>query len=231
MKIANNVALLSVGGQKAMYFVLTWDENNLALIDAGFPGHGDAIVQAIADEGFNPANLTHIFITHQDWDHVGCVKDLQKQAPNLKVLAHEEEAPYIDGQKLPIKLDNWLAKYDTLTDDERTRADSWRAVYESSPIPITQILCDGEVLPICGGIEVVHTPGHTPGHIVLYLKESNIMVCGDACNINAGKLTGSNPVYTFDMNQATASLEKIKSYKPMGIVAYHGGFLKMDGEM
>ena len=229
MKIANNVAQLPVSGQGTVNFVLTWDEHNLVLIDAGFPGQTDAIVKAIADEGFNAKNLTHLIITHQDWDHIGCVTDLQKIAPDLKILAHEEEAPYIDGRETPIKLAVRLAEYDTLDPEMRERCDWQKEYYANNKIAISETLRDGDVLPICGGIEVVHTPGHTPGHIVLLLKESGIMVCGDACNIRDSQLVGSNPVHTFDMAQATASLEKIKSFNPSGVVAYHGGYLKMDG--
>jgi len=227
LKIADNVALLPVPWQSTVNFVLTWDENNLVLIDAGFPGQTDAIVKAISDEGFDVTNLTYLIITHQDWDHIGCVMDLQKLVPDLKVLAHEEEAPYIDGRKTPIKLAARLAEYDTLSTEMRGRCDWQKDYYASNEITIHETLSDGEILPICGGIEVIHTPGHTPGHIVLHLQDSDILVCGDACNIKDGQLIGANPVHTFDVVQADASLTKIKSRNPSGIVAYHGGYLKL----
>jgi len=227
MQITDNVALLPVSGQGTANFVLTWDKNNLVLIDGGYPGQTDSIVKAISDEGFNAANLTHLIITHQDWDHIGCVMDLQKLIPNLKVLAHEIEAPYIDGRKTPIKLAVRLAEYDTLSREMRERCDWQKEFYASNEITIHETLCDGEILPICGGIEVIHTPGHTPGHIVLRLQESGIIVCGDACNIKDGQLVGANPVHTFDVAQADVSLSKIKSRNPNGIVTYHGGYLKL----
>jgi len=228
MRIANNVALLPITGQGTVNLVLTWDESNLVLIDAGYPGQADAIAKAIAGEGFSVENLTHLIITHQDWDHVGSVADLQKLVPSLEVLAHEEEAHYIDGRKLPIKLAARLEQYETLTEEQRAGVDRWKDSYDNATITVTTTVADKQNLPICDGIEVVHTPGHTPGHIVLYLKESRIIVCGDAANIKDGQLVGSNPVFTHDMGQATASLEKIKSYNPSGIVAYHGGYLKYE---
>ena len=227
MRITDNVALLPVNGQGTAYFVLTWDSNNLVLIDGGFPGQTDAIVKAISDEGLDATNLTHLIITHQDWDHIGCVMDLQKLIPSLKVLAHELEAPYIDGRKTPIKLAARLAEYDTLSTEMRERCDWQKEYYAGLEITIHETLSDGEILPICGGIEVIHTPGHTPGHIVLRLQASGIIVCGDACNIKAGQLVSANPVHTFDIEQADVSLSKIKSRNPSGIVAYHGGYLKL----
>jgi len=228
MRLANNLALLPVKGRGTVNLVLTWDEKNLVLIDAGFPGQIDEITKAIEEEGFKAENLTHLIITHQDWDHIGCITELQNLAPNLQVLTHEDEAPYIDGRIMPIKLAARLADYNNLSAEIKEVCDIQKAHYDSNKIKITNELQDGTTLPICGGIEVIHVPGHTPGHIVLRLKESDIIVCGDACNIRNGQLMGSDPVYTFDMEQAEASFEKIKSLKPMGIVAYHGGFLKWE---
>src|SRR6476661_959462 len=39
---------------------------------------------------------------------------------------------------------------------------------------------DGEVLPIAGGLRVVHTPGHSPGHVSLLHEESRTLITGDA---------------------------------------------------
>jgi len=84
------------------------------------------------------------------------------------------------------------------------------------------------MMEFCGGIEVIHTPGHTPGHMCLYLRESKILVGGDAVNISEdGKLAPPNPRNTPDMEQAMKSFEKIKSLDVKIIVAYHGGDLKI----
>ena len=224
MKLSSNVELLDTG-RGGVNLVLTWDENNLVLIDTGFPGQTGAIVKAVADAGFKAESLTHIIITHQDWDHIGCLMDLQKLVPGVKTIAHEEEAPYIDGRKTPIKLAARLAEYDSLPKEMQERCDSQKEFYAAQSISVTETVSDGEALPICGGIEIVHTPGHTPGHIMLYLKESRIMVTGDGANIADGKIAGPNPVHTYDMPIALVSLEKMKSYDMSGIVAYHGGYL------
>ena len=227
MKLAQNIALLPItrDGMGKLNLVLAWDDKHLVLVDAGVPGQAGAIAEAIANEGFNAKDLTHIIITHQDWDHVGSVHDLMKLAPAAKVVAHIEEAPYIDGRVLPIKLEARLKQYDSLPVEHRANVDIWKNNYENSPIPVTEPVQDGQVLPICGGIEIVHVPGHTPGHIAVYFKESRIIVCGDAANIRDGKLAGSTPIHTHDMELADKSLEKIKGYDLGGVVAYHTGFL------
>jgi len=65
MKITDSIAMLELSGPNgAIYPTLTWDENNLVLIDAGFPGQADALVTAIEAEGFRAEGVTHIILTH-----------------------------------------------------------------------------------------------------------------------------------------------------------------------
>ena len=230
MKLAENIKLLTIEreGEGVFNLVLAWDEKHLVLVDAGWPWQIDKIKEAIANEGFHAENLTHIILTHQDPDHIGCVSELKKLAPNLKVVAHVDEAPYLDGRVLPIKLAAALSRYETMPEKERASIDLWKSTYENDPISVTEPVRDGDILPICGGIEIVHTPGHTPGHIAVYFKESRILVCGDAANIEDGKLVGFYPIYIHDMALAEKSLEKIESHDISGIVAYHTGFLAID---
>lgn len=230
MKLAKNIALMPINreGMGSLNLVLAWDDDFLVLIDAGLPGQTDEIIKAIENEGFQAKDLTHLIITHQDWDHIGCVADLQNLAPNLKIVTHADEAPYLDGRKVPIKLAARLEQYDTLPEDQRANADRWKDIYENFPITVAEQVQDKQELSMCGGIEIVHVPGHTPGHIAVYFKESRIIVCGDAANIKDGQLIGSNPIHTHDMELADKSLEKIRKYDLSGIVSYHTGFLPVE---
>jgi len=234
MKIAENAAMLPLvvnipDREMTLHMTLAWDESNLVLIDVGMPEQAQAIAQLIADAGFDAKNLTHIIITHQDMDHIGSTLDLLKIAPNAKLLAHCDEAPYMDGRKTPVRLAGLLERYDTFPPEAQEQIDEYKRSIEDGEfrLKIDQELTDKEVLPICGGIEVVHTPGHMPGHIALFLQKSRIMVCGDAANIEDGKISGPNPVHTPDMEMGMQSVEKIKGYPLAGIVAYHGGFLEI----
>jgi len=60
-------------------------------------------------------------------------------------------------------------------------------MYENHPAAVHEQVQDKQVFPICGGIEFVHVPGHTPGHVAVYLQDSRIIVCGDAANIKGIK--------------------------------------------
>jgi len=227
MKIADNVEMLVIDETESIVHpVLVWDENNLVLIDAGFPGQKETIVKAITGAGFSAEDLTHIIITHQDMDHIGCVQDLIGLSPEVQILVHADEAPYIDGRKVPIKLAALLDQYEKLPDDRKKWCDNYKEKYASLITVANQMLSDGDILPICGDIEVIHTPGHTPGHICLLLRESGVLVCGDAINIKDGELTGPNPLHTYDLDLAMRSVEKAKRKPFRAVVAYHGGYLK-----
>jgi len=232
MKLFPNVHMLSLGAPPDMktYPVLVSDAaGHLLLIDAGLPGHEDTLVAAIADVGFAAEKLTHCILTHQDWDHLGAVMTLKKLAPALRVMAHETEAPYIDGRKLNIKLAARLADYDNLSPEMQERSDFQKAFYETQNIVIDDLLQDDTRLPIGGGVRIIHTPGHTPGHVVVLLEESKILVCGDALNIRDNQMVGPTPMHTHAIDEGMRSFEKVMAVadaeNAAGFVTYHGGWL------
>ena len=49
-----------------------------------------------------------------------------------------------------------------------------------TPTPVEEELVDGQVLDVAGGLRVVHTPGHTPGHISLLHEPSRLLITGDS---------------------------------------------------
>ena len=91
---------------------------------------------------------------------------------------------------------------------------------------VDKTLIDGEELPYCGGITVIHTPGHTPGHICLYLKEYKILIAGDALCIDDGLLMMAPQSTNYDMDLSIKSLKKLLNYDIQTVVCYHGGLYK-----
>ena len=228
MKITTNIEMLEVNSMgNKVNIPLAWDKNNLVLMDTGFPGQTEAIVQAITNTGHSAENITHIILTHQDFDHIGCVRDLLKLCPKAQVMAHSEEAPYISGKKAYYKVMVALGQYESLTEEKKVWCGERLQSYPSLTIPVTHKLKEGDVLPICGGIEVIHTPGHTSGHICLFFKESRILVSGDALSFKDGQIAGPSPQNTADVELSLRSLEKIKKIPFNTILSFHGGYLKV----
>ena len=84
-------------------------------------------------------------------------------------------------------------------------------------------LADGEELPYGGGIVVIHTPGHTPGHMSFFLPADHLLISGDALRVESGVLEGPNPKVTPDLSLAAASLRKLLGYPIDRVLCYHGG--------
>ena len=76
--------MLEIDGMGRVYLTLSRDDDSLVLVDAGFPGQTDAIVSVIKSAGSSAEKITHIILTHQDMDHIGCVRDLLKFSPNAR---------------------------------------------------------------------------------------------------------------------------------------------------
>nr|WP_246027886.1 MULTISPECIES: MBL fold metallo-hydrolase [Paenibacillus] len=88
---------------------------------------------------------------------------------------------------------------------------------------IDRTVSSGEKLPWCDGIEIIHTPGHLPGHISLYLPSSKTLIAGDALVIEDGKHNIANPQHTLDLEEAITSVEKLLEYDIKQLICYHGG--------
>jgi glyoxylase-like metal-dependent hydrolase (beta-lactamase superfamily II) len=86
-------------------------------------------------------------------------------------------------------------------------------------------LSNNQELPFCGGIIVIHTPGHTPGHLCLYHEMSKTLIAGDAMNVIDGKLMGPRKemLEEGDYEIAMDSLKNLLKFDIKNIITYHGG--------
>lgn len=82
---------------------------------------------------------------------------------------------------------------------------------------------DHEVLPYCGGIEVVHVPGHSEGNCCYYLREKKAMIAGDTIFADeAGELAPPPERYCLDVNEATKEMERLLGYDFDHFIYTHG---------
>ncbi|HEX3046350.1 MAG TPA: MBL fold metallo-hydrolase [Bacillota bacterium] len=227
MKIVDGVAALELTrefmGQKGtIYPTLIWDKDSVVLVDTGFPGQLQSIREAMEKEAIPLERLEKIIITHQDIDHIGSLPDLvQELGGTVKVLAHQEEKPYIQGEKPLVKMKQFGKFAESLPEEQRRRI---TALFANPPkANVDTTVSDGEILPYVGGITVVFTPGHSPGHICLYLNQSKTLVTGDALTVSEGLLYGPNPQATANLETALESLKKLTKYDIQTVISYHGG--------
>ncbi|WP_017211036.1 MBL fold metallo-hydrolase [Clostridium beijerinckii] len=216
MKIAEGLDILELWNEeRRMNATLIWDDKNVILIDAGLPGQIENIREEVEKAGVSFDRINKIIITHHDLDHIGSLSSIVKNSKSeIEVLAHSGERPYIEGDKIGIKF---------TPERLSSMPDSMKETIKQLKTKVNRIVKDEENLPYCGGIEVIYSPGHTPGHICLYLRKYKALVTGDAMNVVNNELIGPNPEYTFDMKQAMESLKKLTKYDIETVICYHGG--------
>ena len=224
MRIADGVYVLPIprssqeaGGFLNLTLILD-EENGATLVDAGLPGQAEAIGSALAEAGVGVRDLRRMIFTHQDLDHVGSGAALVRQS-GARVLAHSADAPHIDGSLRLLKPSPEMLE----------QRPQMREVLERlEPVGVDEHLEDGERLDIAGGIRVIFTPGHTPGHLSLYLERSKVLIAGDALRAERGYLNGPNPSMTLEMGTALQSLRMLADLEIDTIVCYHGGVVSED---
>ncbi|MDT8902708.1 MBL fold metallo-hydrolase [Anaeroselena agilis] len=204
--------------------VLLWDATDGAtLVDAGVPGLFPLLRQAVERAGVPFRQLRRVILTHQDWDHTGALPDILAAGEGITVCAHRLEKPYIEGALPNYKLtpEKIAARIAALPPEAQPKA---AAVFAALPVsPVHRALVDGELLPFHGGLEVIHTPGHTPGNLCLYLKNRRLLIAGDQLRVVDGALVGPAPEHTPDMPTALTSLKKLAAYDIDRVLCYHGG--------
>lgn len=229
MRIANGVEMLELeaegfGGRSVLNPTLVWDDGMAVLIDTGMPDQLADIKSAMHDTGVPFEKIKAVILTHQDFDHIGCIEEVIRNSDGqIKVYAHELDKPYVEGVLPQIKTTPAaMAKVlESLPEEQRQAA---LALFGNPPkAKVDVTLADGEELPICGGIKVIHTPGHTEGHISLYLMESKTLVAADAMICVNGNLHGPVQQTTLDMDAAVKSLEKFLDLEIDNVICYHGG--------
>lgn len=145
----------------------------MVLIDCGYPNFLKLIESVAINNGVNIKKLTKIIITHHDFDHMGSLAEFKRQYPDIRILASEEDTPYINSSKKSLRLQQAERIYDSLTDEEKEQAKHFHKTLESvESCSVDVELKDKDQLEYCGGIEIIATPGHMPGHISIYHKES-----------------------------------------------------------
>jgi len=181
-------------GDDVHCFMWEWREG-VTLIDTGYPGKAETILAALRQQGYAPHNVRRIIITHADLDHSGSARQLQR-ATGAPIACHTVEKIYLEQPRrrqaaaLYLRPILWLL--------------SWLPNFSPEPVTPTQLLVDGQTLP--EGFMVIHTPGHTPGHIALLHKTNRFLISGDALVNTRNKLRPNLGPVTPDSYNARRSV-------------------------
>jgi len=209
-KITENAWLLALGNANA---VLLCHGEELALIDAGFPGKAQIVLDAIATLGKRPSDLKHLVFTHGHPDHIGSAAALVR-ATGARTYMHEANAPLArtGGPFRPMTAAPGLMH-------KIMHRVVWNPNEQMEPFEIDQFIADGETLPIAGGLRVIHVPGHDAGQVALVWQNSRLLIGGDVF-MNIFGL--ADPVGFEDEAEGRRSQEKLAGLQFDAAVFGHG---------
>ncbi len=215
-------------------FGVTHPDGTWTLIDAGVP-HSASRIETWAKANFNgPPNA--IVLTHGHFDHAGTAQELSDlwDAP---IYAHPLEFPYLTGQK-EYEGPNWQAGGGLMS--------LLSPLYPKSPIDLGNRLKplpgEGAGLRIAElpGWTLLHTPGHTPGHVSFFREADKTLLVGDAfCTTKPEsffdatfaqppELHGPPAYFTSSWSDARASVQKLAALDPVTVAVGHGKPLSGD---
>jgi glyoxylase-like metal-dependent hydrolase (beta-lactamase superfamily II) len=205
------------GGYSQAYVVE--DGDALVLVDTGYAPDAHQIVQYLWSIERSPNDLTDIAITHAHRSHLGGLATLKRLAPDATIHAHEWEADIIGGgrksQPIPLAPVFPLRLYPL-------RILQLLGLPKHVPCPVDNLVSEGDRI---GPLEVLYTPGHTPGCLCFYWRERGIVAVGDAI-LTWPKLGGGWPGFNLDERRYRHSLQRLVTLAPEIVLPGHGPELR-----
>ena len=192
-------------------YVIT--EGGLTLVDGGFPMDLPVIHLGLRALKATPRDIDLVIATHYHGDHTGTVAGLSRRY-GTRAAMHREDGAYASGQLAQETTEVPLATllfYTVL----------W-PLFRYRHFRPDRYLEEGEVIDLLGGLEVLHTPGHSPGSVCLFGAERGLLFSGDLVRNERGVLEGPPPHYTPDEPAACRSLERVSELEFEMLLPGHG---------
>ena len=219
MKVLDDIHIIP-NVQANSYLIV--EPDGLTIIDTGMPFSEKQTLKYIASLGHSPEEIKRILITHADLDHYGCLAALQ-EASGARTYASQSEAEAMarGGSSRPVNrgigrfqgfVIRMMGKY-----------------LKPTPIQVDEMLTDGQVLPVLGGLQVVETPGHSPGHLSFFVPSLRVLFCGDSMKSNDKGLRASRSRNNWNQSLAEASVRKQAALGAQIVCPGHGPVAKDAG--
>jgi glyoxylase-like metal-dependent hydrolase (beta-lactamase superfamily II) len=188
---------------------LVQEDDGLTLIDTMLPWSAKPVLAAARQLG---QPIVRIALTHAHQDHVGSLDALREQLPEAEVLITARDARFLRGEK-------------QLLPGEKGKLRGSYPKIETQP---TREIAHGAL--VGAALEVVASPGHTPGHVAFLDTRDRTLYCGDAYSTLGGVETTAkvNPRFplpglaTWDRATALESAGNLRALEPARLAPGHG---------
>lgn len=212
-----------IAGKRSNVYLLTG--NRLTLVDTGMHGDGEAVLRAIDGLGRRIEDLDHILITHAHIDHTGSLAMLQRGS-GATIVAAQAETDYIEGTKKTAGMPRQGpggALFRVMLYILET------FVYPLQPASVDLPCTGGETLAQAGGVQVLATPGHSPGSLSFHLPGPRVVFSGDALTgLGGGALPPRMGCADYEL--ACASAGRIAALDPAVVCCGHGPPIRTSGQ-
>lgn len=197
MEIASGIHRIEAPlGDRFVCMFLLVGEDATMLIDTGLASMPqDNLIPYMEQAGLDVGSIRFVLNSHIDFDHTGGNQPIREIAPQAMIMCHEFDRPMIDDVEVMI-----ASRYSVYNADHGIdETDESKAFIRenSKQMPVDLGIKGGEVLHLGAGwyVEVIHTPGHSRGHISVYDPRSKTMLIMDAVLWNAVLTKEGNPAF------------------------------------
>ena len=202
LELVAGVYLLN--GSRGCNVYLLADGAMPTIIDAGMSLGVRGVRNAVRDVLGSSRGVSYLLLTHSHRDHAGAAARLRRElGANIGIHAAEVGVP---AERRPS---------DGAVHPRQVR---WSVSRVEPDLDLT----DGLELPVLGGLQVVHVPGHTPGSICLYLRERRVLFTGDLFVSYRDRLSRPYMGPESDRDAYLASLRRVRDLGAEAMLPGHG---------
>jgi glyoxylase-like metal-dependent hydrolase (beta-lactamase superfamily II) len=200
------------------------DSRGLICIEIG--GGGEKNIRQTKElfqaEGLSVYDIHTVIISHTHADHMGAIAHFRALNPEMIVVDHETDAPFLQDNRLLNEIFNvdLIPRY--FPGERMDMLEFYEAFCPISETRPDQTVVEGDTLR-CGpySFQVIHTPGHHPGHISLFEPEQRVLFVGDMLGLEV-------PFYTPNAGGSAGfmeSMRKFRALEPDLIIPSHGALI------
>jgi glyoxylase-like metal-dependent hydrolase (beta-lactamase superfamily II) len=215
--------IVRLGSSKVNWY-LVGDETGVVMVDSGLQGFADQLDPGLALLGRTREDLRAILLTHGDVDHVGVAAKLQGEGDDTPVHLHPSDRHLAQGENKHfeensaalllrpgfLQLAVHLARNGALRQPKLER---------------TVDLADGQTIDVPGRPAVIHTPGHTEGHVVFHFPQHGAIFAGDSfCtwHMVSGERGPQSNAFNISTDRAVDSLARYEDLDADLLLVGHG---------
>lgn len=218
-------------GSRRLAQWLVEGDDSLLLFDTGVSESVEtAIEPALAELGLAPDRIGEVVVSHADVDHCGGNGAIRKLVPDARLRSHAADRTMIESwEVMAAERYGWYRRHGL---DYDAATWSWLEQAAGPDTPLDGVVTEGERIDLGGvELEVLHLPGHSPGHIGLFDPVTRTALVSDAVmgygfNTVEGERAGPPPYGDLDGYRET--IDRLEDLSPARLGTAH--FPLLEGE-